>query len=112
MKRSWISYPFAYFVPWMIAPRRNNPIKSVAGISPRPVLFIHGTKDRTIPFSMSEALFEKAKEPKKFLKVEGADHLQCRAFLGSKYEEEIARFFFDAFENSPTGNKTGKANTP
>ena len=112
MRRSFLTYPFASFVPRMIARRKQDQIDSIANIAPRPLLLIHGTRDKTIPFSMSEALFEKAREPKRFLKVEGADHLQCRAVLGPKYEEEIAGFFTAAFERSSTNNKTGKAEIP
>jgi uncharacterized protein len=40
----------------------------------RPVLIVHGTHDRTVPFTQGERLFAAAKEPKRFVKVEGANH--------------------------------------
>lgn len=39
-----------------------------------PILFIHGSKDATIPPSEMEAYFENANEPKEKLLLEGADH--------------------------------------
>lgn len=39
-----------------------------------PVLILHGTEDRTVPFAHGKALFEAATEPKRFLAIEGAGH--------------------------------------
>ncbi len=39
-----------------------------------PILIIHGESDNVIPFSMGQKLYESAPEPKRFLKVPGADH--------------------------------------
>lgn len=39
-----------------------------------PLLFIHGTADSFVPFSMMETLFESAVCPKEKLAIEGADH--------------------------------------
>lgn len=39
-----------------------------------PVLIVHGEEDRVIPFSMGEAMFAAANEPKHFVAMAGADH--------------------------------------
>ena len=39
-----------------------------------PLLVVHGTQDRTIPFSQGQALFDMANEPKEMRIVEGAGH--------------------------------------
>ena len=39
-----------------------------------PILFLHGTKDRTIPIRFARKLFEFAEEPKTFVTLEGAAH--------------------------------------
>ena len=39
-----------------------------------PVLFMHGTVDRTVPLHLGRKLFEKANEPKSFYEIVGADH--------------------------------------
>ena len=39
-----------------------------------PVLMIHGTRDRVIPYSQGQALFKLANEPKRFVSVEDGDH--------------------------------------
>jgi len=40
-----------------------------------PVLMVHGDADTVIPISFGEKLFALAGEPKKFVRVEGAEHL-------------------------------------
>lgn len=39
-----------------------------------PVFIVHGTADGLVPFWMGERLFERAKEPKRFLRLEGYGH--------------------------------------
>ena len=50
-----------------------------------PVLFIHGTDDRTIPFSMSEELFALAPEPKYLSLIPSADHLNLVEVANNQY---------------------------
>jgi uncharacterized protein len=40
-----------------------------------PLLMVHGTKDRTVPFTSGARLFALANEPKQFVRLEGAGHL-------------------------------------
>ena len=39
-----------------------------------PLLIMHGDRDRVIPYSLGQALFDRARNPKKFLTIVGADH--------------------------------------
>lgn len=58
-----------------------------------PVLFFHGTEDRVIPYSHGRALFELAREPKRFITVEGGDHNDFPAVMGvDEYLREIRNF--------------------
>lgn len=57
-----------------------------------PVLVIHGTKDRVIPFSHGERLFREAHGPKRFLPVAGADHFNLRQVAGNRYGEALHDF--------------------
>ena len=40
-----------------------------------PVLIVHGKDDRVIPINLAKRLFERAKEPKAFIRVAGGGHL-------------------------------------
>jgi uncharacterized protein len=86
---TWPLYPI---LP-LFVDHQHDPIRYVDKISPRPLFFIHGTKDKIVPVGMSRTLFEKAKEPKKLWIVPGAGHLTIRKMEGPQYEQSIAEFF-------------------
>jgi hypothetical protein len=45
-----------------------------------PVLVMHGTDDRTIPYWQGEELFATANEPKRFIRIDGCGHCEwCNA---------------------------------
>ncbi|ANY79676.1 hypothetical protein BB934_16770 [Microvirga ossetica] len=39
-----------------------------------PILILHGTEDRIIPFAFGRQLFDAASEPKRFVRIEGGNH--------------------------------------
>ena len=55
----------------------------VGELAPRPLLLVHGTSDTILPHQSSEAIYERAQEPKTLKLVPGADH----RFGG--FEEEL-----------------------
>lgn len=54
----------------------DDPINALAHIHTS-VLFVHGTDDRVIPFAHGERLFAAAREPKQWLPVRGAAHMEA-----------------------------------
>ncbi|MDY6918100.1 MAG: alpha/beta hydrolase [Chloroflexota bacterium] len=46
----------------------------VAGVAPRPLLLIHGSRDRNLPVECSELLYEWAREPKELVIYQGSGH--------------------------------------
>ena len=63
----------------------NSALKSIPDIS-IPVLVIHSREDKVIPFRMGEKLFEKAREPKRFMAIDG-----CHICGVKLYPEEISK---------------------
>ena len=57
-----------------------------------PILVIHGTKDRIVPYSLGEKLFAAAPSPKQFLRVEGIGHFGLRDEAGGRYWEAWRNF--------------------
>ena len=57
-----------------------------------PVLFIHGSKDSTVPIWHGQKLFEYAKHPKSTLWVKGAGHNDIIEVAGEKYFASILAF--------------------
>jgi dipeptidyl aminopeptidase/acylaminoacyl peptidase len=59
---------------WFENLKQVTPLDHVAGISPRPLLLVHGDRDETVPVSHARELYHKAGEPKKLIVLRGAGH--------------------------------------
>jgi dipeptidyl aminopeptidase/acylaminoacyl peptidase len=59
---------------WLSGFEQVKPIDYVAGISPRPLLLVHGSQDETVEVSQAHKLYAQAGEPKQLAIVEGAGH--------------------------------------
>jgi uncharacterized protein len=57
-----------------------------------PVLVIHGDRDDVVPFTMGEQVFQSARSPKSFYRVEGADHNRLYVIGGKTYFNRLKRF--------------------
>jgi len=69
----------------------------VAKLSPIPLLFIHGTLDRVVPYSHSTRLLAEAGEPKRLITIENGEHVDALlSRYGEKYLDELAGFFEEA----------------
>jgi uncharacterized protein len=58
-----------------------------------PVLVVHGSEDRTVPPQMGRALFEQAREPKRFVLVEGGGHHNTNAVGLAQYRVAVREMF-------------------
>jgi hypothetical protein len=58
-----------------------------------PLLVIHGDRDEVLPFEMGQRLFEAAREPKQFWRVEGARHNDLIQRAGTRYRERLRQFY-------------------
>jgi dipeptidyl aminopeptidase/acylaminoacyl peptidase len=59
---------------WLNGFKLVSPINYVAGISPRPLLLVHGSRDETVAVADAYRLYERAGEPKQLVIVDGAGH--------------------------------------
>jgi alpha-beta hydrolase superfamily lysophospholipase len=57
-----------------------------------PVLFVHGTADRIVPFTMSERLYAAAPEPKRLLLIEGGSHSNYNGTGMDEYRIAVTGF--------------------
>jgi fermentation-respiration switch protein FrsA (DUF1100 family) len=57
-----------------------------------PKLFLHGDRDDVVPFEMGERLYAAAAEPKRFVRLEGADHNSAPFIPELGYFSLISRF--------------------
>jgi fermentation-respiration switch protein FrsA (DUF1100 family) len=59
---------------WLDGFKQVKPVDYIAGISPRPLLLVHGSKDETVPLADARRLYDKAGEPRELAVIEGAPH--------------------------------------
>lgn len=71
---------------------KTAPVDVVHQISPRPVLFIHGSEDWLINASHSRKLYEKAKEPKKLVILDKLGHAEIM------FDQDPGRFMRPCLE--------------
>jgi alpha-beta hydrolase superfamily lysophospholipase len=57
-----------------------------------PVLFLHGTRDLTVPFRMSQELFAVAQEPKRLVLIAHAGHMSCHTTDAALYRSAVQSF--------------------
>jgi len=57
-----------------------------------PVLVIHGDRDRIVPLQLGKQVYERARAPKAFYLVPGADHNDLIYVGGAPYFERLKRF--------------------
>lgn len=58
-----------------------------------PLLVVHGTSDRIVPYEMGERLYAAAGGPKRFIKVEGGSHHNLSAVARDQYRAALRELF-------------------
>lgn len=72
--------------------RSFNTRSKIDGVG-APLLVIHGTDDRIIPFEMGRKLYEIAPQPKQFWPVQGGTHNDIVEAAGAAYRQRLAAFY-------------------
>eukprot|EP01090_Pellita_catalonica_P021266 TRINITY_DN7915_c0_g1_i1.p2 TRINITY_DN7915_c0_g1~~TRINITY_DN7915_c0_g1_i1.p2 ORF type:complete len:187 (+),score=41.18 TRINITY_DN7915_c0_g1_i1:469-1029(+) len=70
----------------------DTPLDVVHKISPRPIMFMHGTADDLVPPSHSQRLFANAKEPKYLWLAQDAWHCALYDAKREEYSERVSAF--------------------
>jgi len=69
----FLTWPFQW-LPWLVIDDDFSPERSIAAISPIPLLLIHGDNDVVVPVNHAKRLFSIAKEPKELWIIPGVGH--------------------------------------
>jgi uncharacterized protein len=99
-----IPFPFTQTILWFGQRETNTdwyqvrPIDDLAQISPRPVMFIHGTADETIGVQNSQRLYEAAQEPKTLYLVPDAGHDELVSTNPAEFERQVLSFLDKWFD--------------
>jgi hypothetical protein len=71
----------------------------VARLAPIPLLLIHGSSDKVVPYSHSLKLLGEAGEPKQLVTAEGGEHLDIMTErYGTRYQDMMIDFFDRALQ--------------
>lgn len=98
------AYPFLPGLQFLVTTKYDT-LSKIAQVEV-PVMVMHGDRDKIVPFSMGEELFETANEPKRFYRVEGADHNDTHIVGGAAFFDALGEFVDevvgrDAAEDAP-----------
>jgi pimeloyl-ACP methyl ester carboxylesterase len=69
-----------------------RPIDDVAGIAPRPVMFIHGEQDGVILVENSQRMYQAAAEPKELYLISNAGHYPLYEVEPAEFERRVVAF--------------------
>ena len=74
----------------------NRAIEHIARIAPRPLLLIHGDRDRLVPVADAHALHAAAEHPKDLWIAHDTGHARASSKHPAEYLARVDRFFADA----------------
>lgn len=98
----WLTRPLTWPLTWLLVSDRYDPLKMIRRLPRIPILVVHGTADKTVPYKEGLALYRAAREPKEMWSVAGGDHVQAFTLFGREYRPRLVRFFKNAL-GAPTG---------
>lgn len=71
-----------------------SPLRVIGRIAPRPILIIHGTRDRVVDVHDARQLYQAAGPPKTLWLIEGAGHSETRRLApAAEWDARVADFF-------------------
>jgi len=99
----WIAkWPLSF----LVINNRYSPGPVVQNLSETPLVLIHGTADRVIPYHHSQNLFEKALDPKELWTITNGDHTDALMAHGALYRKRLVEFFNNAFKTVAVSDLT------
>jgi uncharacterized protein len=103
---------WTHYIPFdLLFNQRFDSIHKIASLK-MPILFIHGTADAKIPYSMSQQLFATATAQKKLLLIPQGDHDHNFKIGGSRYSNAIRAFLNRTSPLAPLRTQRGGLGRP
>jgi alpha-beta hydrolase superfamily lysophospholipase len=84
--------PWGFLPVGLILTQKFDALSKIGEVK-MPVLVTHGTRDSIVPFAMGERLYDAARAPKKFIKVEGAGHHNLSGAAFDEYRKALQELF-------------------
>lgn len=89
MASFWLTWPFQW-IPLLTISTRYDPLAAVGGVSPIPLLVVHGERDRIVPVAHGERLYAAAREPKELWRIAGAGHIE--GFTSEQWRKRLVSY--------------------
>jgi hypothetical protein len=84
--------PWGFLPVSLILTQRFDALSKIGEVKV-PVIVAHGTRDSVVPFEMGEELYDAVRAPKRFVRVEGANHHNLNGAGFDQYRDAIAQLF-------------------
>ena len=91
--RDMIAHTAWGFLPVELILTQNFDTLSKVAELKMPVIITHGTRDAIVPFEMGEKLYQAARGPKRFIKVEGGSHHNLSYVAFEEYRRALKELF-------------------
>ncbi|MCG3198979.1 MAG: 2-succinyl-6-hydroxy-2,4-cyclohexadiene-1-carboxylate synthase [bacterium] len=91
VRERWRTWPLVILAPVLVS-SGWDPIDTVDKISPRPIFFVHGDSDQLVPYTMSERLYQQAKEPKRLWVMRGRTHYNPPPRRHPEFERRVVGY--------------------
>lgn len=98
----WLTWPLQWPLSWTVSDE-YSPSAAVAGVSPIPLLIIHGDRDPIVPSHHGQRLYDLAREPKQLWVIPGGGHIQ--AFQNQIYRDRFVAYLTEVLSESPASHK-------
>jgi fermentation-respiration switch protein FrsA (DUF1100 family) len=96
LRTFWLTRIFARPFVSLLVSDAASPLRAIRDRPICPLVLIHGTADRVVPYAEGRRLFEAAPPPKILWTIEGGDHVEAFTRFGDEYKPRLAKFFLDA----------------
>ena len=92
LSRSWATWAFQWPLSRLLISDARKPAKYLKRLPPCPVLVVQSLADEVVPYRFGERIFSELPEPKEFLRVEGAHHMEIFGKYGAVYRPRLTEF--------------------
>ena len=92
LSRSWVTWALQWPLSRLLISDEYKPAKYLKRLPASPVLVVHSDDDEVVPCRFGERIFSALPEPKEFLRVQGARHLEIFGKYGASYRPRLTQF--------------------
>ncbi len=101
---SLLKWPLSF----VLVTNGHSPGDAIDRISPTPLMLIHGTADRVVPYHHGLKLKDKAREPKRFVTITDGRHTQAFTESCPQGRRELLKYFKAVLQKAKGANSSAQ----